>query len=435
MNRIFGRNIVTNAFEELKWRGLVYDHTEDVPDVLAKDKITVYNGFDPTADSLHIGHLVPMMVLARLQRFGHTPIPLAGGGTGMVGDPSGRSTERNLLSKEELEANLIGIKGQLAHILDFEVKSNPARLVNNADWLASLNLLDFLRDTGKHFTVNYMLAKDSVKSRIQRDDGISYTEFSYMLLQAYDYLHLHDTFGCTLQAGGSDQWGNIVAGVELIRRVRNAKVNAMVFPLITQADGTKFGKTSAGTNAWLDPKRTSPYRFYQFWLNTDDADVINYLKYFTWLERSEIDEFQNILFERPEKRESQRRLAQEMTQMIHGKTALAKAEKASEVLFGGDLDGLDATDITDIFADVPSSQIAKSQLSDGGLLLADLLAESNLASSKGDARRSIQGGGIYVNNVRVTDQNQMLGLAQSIEGKFLVLRKGKKQYHLVQIAA
>lgn len=426
---------MTNAFEELKWRGLVYDHTEDVPDVLAKDKITVYNGFDPTADSLHIGHLVPMMVLARLQRFGHTPIPLAGGGTGMVGDPSGRSTERNLLSKEELEANLIGIKGQLAHILDFEVKSNPARLVNNADWLASLNLLDFLRDTGKHFTVNYMLAKDSVKSRIQRDDGISYTEFSYMLLQAYDYLHLHDTFGCTLQAGGSDQWGNIVAGVELIRRVRNAKVNAMVFPLITQADGTKFGKTSAGTNAWLDPKRTSPYRFYQFWLNTDDADVINYLKYFTWLERNEIDEFQNILFERPEKRESQRRLAQEMTQMIHGKTALAKAEKASEVLFGGDLDGLDATDITDIFADVPSSQIAKSQLLDGGLPLADLLAESNLASSKGDARRSIQGGGIYVNNVRVTDQNQMLGLAQSIEGKFLVLRKGKKQYHLVQIAA
>jgi tyrosyl-tRNA synthetase len=424
---------VKNAFEELKWRGLVYDQTESVPQVISEEKVTVYNGFDPTADSLHIGHLVPMMVLARLQRYGHTPIALAGGGTGMVGDPSGRSSERNLLSKEALEANLVGIKGQLAHILDFEVKSNPAHLVNNADWLASLNLLDFLRDTGKHFTVNYMLAKDSVKSRIQRDDGISYTEFSYMLLQAYDYLHLHDTYGCTLQTGGSDQWGNIVAGVELIRRVRNEKVNAMVFPLITQADGTKFGKTSAGTNAWLDPQRTSPYRFYQFWLNTDDGDVINYLKYFTWLDKGEIDEYQDILFERPENRESQRRLAREITRMIHGETALAKAEKAASVLFGGDLDGLDAVDIADIFADVPSSQVRKTQLEGDGVFLADLLAESSLASSKGDARRSIKGGGIYLNNERAVDQMQTVTLEKSIEGKFLILRKGKKKYHLVQI--
>ena len=427
------KNIVTNVYEELKWRGLMYDHTEGVPAVLAREKVTVYNGFDPTADSLHIGHLVPMMVLARLQRFGHTPIALAGGGTGMVGDPSGRSSERNLLSKAELAINLEAIKEQLTSILDFEVKSNPARLVNNADWLASLNLLDFLRDTGKHFTVNYMLAKDSVKSRLQRDDGISYTEFSYMLLQAYDYLHLRETYGCTLQSGGSDQWGNIVAGVELIRRVRGEKVDAMVFPLITQADGAKFGKTSAGTNAWLDPKRTSPYRFYQFWLNTDDGDVINYLRYFTWLERSEIDEYQDILFARPEKRESQRRLAQEITRMIHGETALAKAEKAAFVLFGGDLDGLDAGDIADIFVDVPSSELPRTQLAGDGMPLVDLLARSGLASSKGDARRAIQGGGIYVNNDRTADPAYSVTTAQSIDGRFLVLRKGKKKYHLVQI--
>jgi tyrosyl-tRNA synthetase len=279
-----------------------------------------------------------------------------------------------------------------------------------------------------------MMAKDSVKSRLEREDGISFTEFSYMILQAYDFLHLFDHYNCTMQAGGSDQWGNITAGVELIRRKRGVKAYGLVYPLVTNADGSKFGKTASGTNFWLDPKRTSPYRFYQYWLNANDADAINYLKYFTWLTQAEIKELEDAIFERPHLREAQRCLAQEVTRMMHGETALVKAEKASEVLFGGDLDGLDASDITDIFADVPSSQIAKSQLGGDGLLLADLLAESSLASSKGDARRSIQGGGIYVNNVRVTDQNQMLGLAQSIEGKFLVLRKGKKQYHLVQIA-
>ncbi|MCP4359501.1 MAG: tyrosine--tRNA ligase [Chloroflexi bacterium] len=422
-----------NAFEELKWRGFVYDNTESVPDVLTKEKITIYNGFDPTGDSLHIGHLVPMMALARLQRFGHTPIALAGGGTGMVGDPSGRSDERNLLTLDEVNANLIKIQTQLAGVLDFEVKSNPARIVNNADWLSKLNLLDFLRETGKHFTVNYMLAKDSVKSRLVREDGISYTEFSYMLLQAYDFKHLFETQNCVMQMGGSDQWGNIVAGVELIRKVHGTKAHALVFPLITKADGGKFGKTSAGTNAWLSAERTSPYRFYQFWYNTDDADVINYLKFFTWLTQGEIVEMADNLFDRPEKREAQRCLAQEVTRMVHGATAVSTAEKAAQVLFGGDLDGLAASDISDIFADVPSSKVAKTALDGDGATVIDLLVSSKLATSKGDARRSIKGGGIYVNNRRVEDLGQMVTTSQSIEGQFLVLRKGRKKYHLVQI--
>lgn len=424
-----------NAYDELKWRGLVYDHTEQVPEVLAKEKVSIYNGFDPTADSLHIGNLVPLMVMARMQRFGHTPILLAGGGTGMVGDPSGRSSERNLLTTDQIEANLVKVKAQLASVLDFEVKSNPAVMVNNADWLSKLNLLEFLRDTGKHFTVNYMLAKDSVKSRIEREDGISYTEFSYMLLQAYDYLHLRENYGCTMQTGGSDQWGNIVAGVELIRKVRGEKVNAMVFPLITQADGSKFGKTAAGTNAWLDPQRTSPYRFYQFWLNTDDADVVNYMQYFTWLTQSEIAEYQHLVDERPEQREAQRRLAQDLTRMIHGKTAVSKAEQAAKVLFGGDLDGLDAADIQDIFADVPSSELPKSALDGEGFSVVDLLVDAKLAQSKGDARRTIKGGGLYLNNQRIADAGQMVTTNDLFDGKFLVLRKGRKKYHLVKVIA
>jgi tyrosyl-tRNA synthetase len=424
---------MTNAFEELRWRGLVYDHIESVPEVLAREKVTVYNGFDPTAASLHIGNLVPMMGLARLQRYGHTPIAIAGGGTGMIGDPGGRSTERQLLSLEEIEANLEGIQVQLAQILDFKVTKNPARIINNASWLTDIKMMDFLRDIGKNFTVNYMIAKDSVKSRLDREDGISYTEFSYMLLQAYDFLQLYDTYHCTMQTGGSDQWGNIIAGVELIRKVRGQKALALVYPLITQPDGSKFGKTAAGTSVWLDPHRTSPYRFYQFWLNTDDADVINYLKYFTWLSKSEVGELEDILYERPETREAQRTLAQQVTRMIHGETAVAKAEKASQVLFGGDLDGLDAADIRDIFSDVPSSQVAKGALEGEGMPLISLLADSGLASSNGDARRAIQGGGIYLNNERIVDARHSVSLNQSIDGQFLVLRKGRKKYCLVQV--
>lgn len=412
---------------------MVYDHTEEAPALLVKEAITVYNGFDPSADSLHIGNLVAMMGLARLQRFGHTPIALAGGGTGMIGDPSGKSSERNLLSPAEVEYNVSKIKQELASVLDFEVKSNPAQIVNNADWLSPIRLMDFLRDVGKHFTVNYMVSKDSVKSRLDREgSGISYTEFSYMLLQAYDYLYLYEQHNCLLQTGGSDQWGNITAGVELVRRVHGRKVHGLVYPLITKADGTKFGKTETGT-VWLSPQRTSPYRFYQFWYNTDDADVINYLRIFTWLSQPEIKALEDALFERPEQREAQRTLAQHVTRMIHGETAVAKAEKASAVLFGGDLDGLDAADIQDIFADVPSSKIGKEMLAGAGLPIADLLADSGLASSKGDARRSISGGGIYLNNQRVTDQNQTVTLNDGIEGQFVVLRKGRKKYHLVKI--
>ena len=425
---------MSNIFDEFQWRGLLFDTTEGVRDLVKNQKITVYNGFDPTGDSLHIGHLVPMMGLARWQRFGHTPIAVAGGGTAMIGDPSGKSEERNLLSREEIEHNLASIQRQLATLLDFDVKSNPAIIVNNYDWLSQLSLMDFLRDTGKHFTVNYMMAKDSVKSRLEREgEGISYTEFSYMLMQSYDFLHLFDNYNCVLQAGGSDQWGNITAGIELIRRMRGARAHGVAYPLITNASGSKFGKTAGGDNAWLDPKRTSPYRFYQFWLNTDDADVINYLKYFTWLTQPEIAELEVAVHEHPEQREAQRTLAREMTLMIHGETALAKSEQASSVLFGGDLEGLEADDIRDIFADVPSSQIGREALSGEGVPLVDLLVDSDLASGKGDARRSISGGGIYLNNRRVTDPAQAARTADAIDGQFLILRKGRKRYHLIQV--
>lgn len=424
---------MSNVFEELQWRGLVYDCTEGLPETLIKEQLTIYNGFDPTADSLQVGNLVALMGLARLQRVGgHIPIVLAGGGTGLIGDPSGKTQERLLMTKERVEANVEAQKPQLARFLDFEVKSNPARLVNNIDWLGPLSLMDFLRDTGKHFTVNYMIAKDSVKSRLNRDDGISYTEFSYMLLQAYDFLYLFDHQNCTVQSGGSDQWGNIIAGVELIRRARGEKAYGLVFPLITNADGVKFGKTESGT-VWLDPKRTSPYRFYQFWLNQDDRDVVRYLKIFTWFTQEQIAELEQKVVDQPEKREAQRTLARETTRMVHGETALAKAEQAAQVLFGGDIAGLGAEDIQDILADAPSSHIPKAEFEGGGLSVIDLLAMSGLASSKGEARRLIQGGGIYINNNRVSDIGQTVPLDSSIEGQFLVLRKGKKTYHLVQV--
>ncbi len=425
---------MTNIIDELAWRDLLFDHTEGIRDLTKDQKITVYNGFDPTGDSLHIGHLVPMMSLARWQRFGHTPIAVAGGGTAMIGDPSGKSEERNLLNQEEIEHNLSSIQGQLASLLDFEVKSNPAMIVNNYDWLSELNLMTFLRDIGKHFTVNYMVSKDSVKSRLEREgEGISFTEFTYMLMQSYDYLHLFDAYNCVVQAGGSDQWGNITAGIELIRRMRSTKVHGVAYPLIVNASGSKFGKTAGGETAWLDPQRTSPYRFYQFWLNTDDADVVNYLKYFTWLTRPEIKKLEHAVDEHPERREAQRTLAREMTLMIHGETALAKAEQASRVLFGGDLDGLSVDDIQDIFADVPSSAVARNALGGEGVSVVDLLVDSDLATGKGDARRSIKGGGIYLNNQRVTDTAQMATATDAIDGQFIILRKGRKRYHLIQV--
>lgn len=425
--------MANTAFEELKWRGLVYDCFEGVDELFGREKVTVYNGFDATADSLHVGHLVPLLALARLQRFGHHPIALAGGGTSMIGDPSGKATERQLLSREIIEANVEAIKGQLAHFLDFEVKSNPARLINNADWLMQLPLIEFLRDTGKYFTVNYMIAKDSVRNRIDREEGISFTEFSYMLLQSYDFLHLHDHEGCKLQTGGSDQWGNITAGVELIRKVRGGgQAYGMVYPLITKADGTKFGKTESGT-VWLSAERTSPYRFFQFWLNADDRDVVNYLKYFTFLPEERIQELAAQVTERPEGREAQRVLAREMTGLLHGQSALGRAEQASQALFGGDITGLPGEDIQDIFAEVPSSEMPKAGLEGEGLNVVDLLSNTGFLKSKGEARRAIQEGGIYLNNRRVAESTQQVTTSDLLDGKFLLLRRGKKNYHLVKV--
>jgi tyrosyl-tRNA synthetase len=413
---------------------LIYDYTEGLPDLLATRNVTLYTGFDPTASSLQVGNLVPLLGLARLQRFGHSPIALAGGGTGMIGDPSGKSGERQLLERDEIEANIEAIKGQLARFLDFGVARNPARILNNVDWLGKLNLLEFLRDVGKHFTVNAMTAKESVRARLESESGISYAEFSYMLLQAYDFLHLFDAYGCLLQAGGSDQWGNITAGTELVRRVRGGGAYGLVYPLLTTPDGTKLGKTASGT-VWLDPERTSPYRFYQYWLNQEDAVVIRCLKFLTWLGREEIVDLEQKLAERPEAREAQRALAQEMTRLVHGQAALERAEMASRVLFGGEVTGLSADDVREIFEDVPSTEIARGEFDGEGVSVVDLLATTELARSKSEARRFIEGGGVYINNERVGDIDQTVSVADSIEGRYLILRRGKRRYHLVELSA
>jgi len=426
--------MVPDVFEELKWRGMIYDYVEGVQDLLAREKVTIYNGFDATADSLHIGHMVPLIALARLQRYGHHPIALAGGGTTMIGDPSGKTAERKLITREEVEANVSTIKQQLAHFLDFEVKANPARVLNNADWLLNLNLVNFLRDIGKHFTINAMINKESVKTRLEREEGLSFTEFSYMLMQSYDFLHLYEHEGCKLQTGGSDQWGNITAGAELIRRAIGGTAFGMVYPLITKSDGTKFGKTESGS-VWLSAERTSPYRFHQFWLNTDDRDVIPYLKYFTFLNREDIQSLEQAVAEHPEAREAQRRLAREMTLMVHDATALAKAEQAAQVLFGGAMDGLTAAEIEDIFADVPSSTLALERLTGGAMTVVDLLVESGATQSKGEARRAIAEGGINLNNRRVGEPAQMINGNDLLEGRFLVIRRGRKNYHLVKVVA
>jgi tyrosyl-tRNA synthetase len=420
-----------NLYEEFQWREMLYGATEGIQDLLARSQVTGYIGFDPTAASLHVGSLLPIMGLVHMQRHGHTPIALAGGGTGLIGDPSGKTVERQLLTREKLAENLEGIRSQLAHFLDFESKTNPALLLNNADWLTTISMVDFLREIGKHFTVNYMLAKESVKNRYERGDGISFTEFSYMLLQAYDFLQLHDRHHCILQMGGSDQWGNIVAGTELIRKLRGEKGYGLVFPLVTTSAGVKFGKTEAGA-VWLDPKLTSPFRFYQFWFHTDDQDVVRYLKCFTLLDQSEINELAASVESAPEKREAQRRLAREATRLVHGDEQLQRALQATQVLFGGEINDISASDVMDIFADVPSHDMPKSAFEDNGLPLIDALVTSGYATSKGAARRLIEGGGIYVNNRRNADITRTLTLADLIEGQFVVLRKGAREYHLLR---
>lgn len=415
---------------ELKWRGVLYDHTEGLEELTGR--VVGYIGFDPTAKSLHVGSLLPLITLSRFQRFGNIPIAVIGGGTGLIGDPSGKTKERPLLSKEEIEENIEGIKAQIEKFLDFKAKENPAKIVNNYDWLGEIKLVDFLREVGKHITVNYMLQKESVRNRIQREEGISFTEFSYMLLQAYDFLMLYDRENCVLQMGGSDQWGNITAGIDLIRKMRGGRAYGLVFPLITTSSGVKFGKTEEGT-VWLDPNLTSPFKFYQFWINTDDADVIRYLKYFTFFGEREIGELEESLKREPEKREPHRVLAREVTRMVHGEDAMRRAERASKVLFGEEIKDLNLREILEIFSDVPSREIPKERFEGEGYPLVELLVDVGLFPSKGEAKRAISGGGVYVNNVRISDAQDKISLSRAIEGKVLILRKGKKNYLLVKL--
>ncbi len=424
-----------SLFEELTWRDFISQVTHaELAQELDKGPMAVYCGFDPTADSLHIGHLLAIVGLRHFQRAGHRPIALVGGATGMIGDPSGKSEERKLLGPDDIERNVACIRTQLERFLDFSGEGG-AMLVNNADWFRSMGVLDFLRDVGKNFSVNVMLSKESVKQRLQdREQGISYTEFSYQVLQAYDFLRLHDQFGCRLQIGGTDQWGNIVAGMDLTRRLREGVTTfGLTWPLMTKADGTKFGKTEGGA-VWLSAERTSPYKFYQFWFNQADADVSRLLRRFTFLDRAEIESLDKAVVEAPETRAAQRRLAEEVTRMVHGEAALQNALRASEAMFGGDLAGLDDATLEDVFSEMPASEFSRAELEKNRLLL-DVLTECGVFPSKGEGRRMVKSGGLYLNNARVDDENAKL-TAQSLCSKCIaVVRKGKKNYHLLRFGA
>jgi tyrosyl-tRNA synthetase len=418
-----------NIFEELEWRGLVADCT-DAPALRKRleQSITLYAGFDPTSDSLHVGNLVPLLALRRFQQHGHHPIVVAGGATGLVGDPSGKAAERQLLTRELLGANIAAVKEQLRRWLDFDCKTNPARLMDNADWTAPVSFLDFLRETGKHFSVNQMIAKESVRARMDdRESGISYTEFSYMLLQAFDFCHLRKVCRCELQIGGSDQWGNITAGMELTRKKLGEHVFGLTLPLILNSDGTKFGKTAAGA-VWVDPRKTSVYRFYQFWIRADDRDVVRYLNLFTFLSKDEIAALAAEHQARPEARAAHKALARAMTDLIHGQSATAEAVRASEILFGGGLDGIAESTFNEIVGEVPTRDLERGKLEGAGAPLAEALVLSGLCPSKGQARKDVEGGGVYVNNVRATNFQRNLTAADLLFGRHLLLRKGKRNY-------
>jgi len=409
-------------FDDLRWRGLVHQVTDDaVAKLLDHDTLTAYVGFDPTADSLGMHHLVGLLTLRRLAAAGHQPIAVVGGATGLVGDPSGKSDERTLLSADELARNVAAVRQQVERIVGAGVQ-----VVDNADWIGRLSVTDFLRDVGKHFSVNEMIRKDSVRSRLEgREQGISFTEFSYMLLQAYDFVHLFRAFGCRLQMGGTDQWGNITEGVDLIRRLEGAAAYGLVWPLVTKADGSKFGKTEGGT-VWLDPAKTSPYQFFQFWIRTDDRDVGRYLRQFTFVPRPEVEELDVAVAERPERRAAQQRLALEVTTLVHGADEAARAQRAAAVLFTEGISDLDERSLLDVLADAPSVDIAP------GTTLVGALTASGLSSSNSDARRSIDGGGVSVNNVRqaadraITDDDLL-------HGRFVVLRRGKREHRLLVV--
>jgi tyrosyl-tRNA synthetase len=420
--------------DELEWRGLIADCTDRqaLSRRLAAGPATLYCGFDPSGDSLHVGSLVGQLTLRRFQLLGHRPIALAGGATGMIGDPSGKSAERNLLSRSQLDQNLASIKLQLARILDFESTSNPARMVDNASWTAGVGYLDFLRDIGKHFPINMMVAKESVRARMESEGGISYTEFSYMLLQAHDFYHLRRDLDCELQIGGSDQWGNITAGTDLIRKKLGVPSWGLTFPLITKADGTKFGKTEEGA-VWLDPRKTSPYRFYQFFINTDDGVVADYLRKFTLLSQGEIAALEAAHAANPGAREAHRALAREVTAIVHGKTACDDAVRASEIMFGGGLEGITEALFTEVSGEIPTKALEKKAIEGAGGPLTEILVHSGLCPSKGQARKDVEGGGIYLNNVRVADSSRAVGVSDLLFGRYLLLRKGKRSYCLLRV--
>ncbi|MFN2383682.1 MAG: tyrosine--tRNA ligase [Gemmatimonadota bacterium] len=418
------------VFDELEWRGLIYDATEGARDAL-REPLTGYIGFDPTASSLHVGSLLPVVGLVHLQRHGHQPVALVGGGTGLIGDPSGKTKERQLLDDDVLQDNLAAMKQQLERLLETDGPGQQVKLINNANWLRT-GLIEFLRDVGKHFTVNYMNAKESVRRRLDQQDGMTFTEYSYMLLQAYDYLELHTRHGCTLQLGGSDQWGNIVAGIDLIRRKSGARAHGVVFPLLESAAGAKFGKTEEGT-IWLDAERTSPYQFYQFWLNTSDADVIRHLKAFTLLGQDEIAALEAETARAPESRAAQKELAEQVTGWVHGQEELGRVVRASAVLFTPDVVHLRAGDLLGVLGDVPSMRIPATRMENPGVLLVDLLATCGLAASKGEARRLLKSGGIYLNNSRVDDVERALTRADCIDGEVVLIRRGPKSQCVVRV--
>lgn len=423
-----------DVIAELRWRGQIHQTTDDehLPAWLGEKSRTVYAGFDPTADSLHVGHLMALMILRRFQKAGHRPIVVVGGATGMIGDPSGKSEERNLLSIEQLRANVTAIAPQLRRFLDFDTTTNPAVLVNNYDWMGKFGYLEFLRDIGKHFPVNVMLTKDSVRARLERtDSGLSYTEFSYMLLQAYDFVHLFDELGCEIQVGGSDQWGNITVGIDLGRRLRGAQLYGMTCPLLTKSDGQKMGKTESGA-LWLDAEKTSPYQFYQYWINLDDADAPMCLRLFTDLGKEDIDAIVAEHDADRGRRAAQRRLAAELTRLVHGSDGLAVAQRATEIFFGAEIGELTDAQLQSIFADVPSQELPREKLQGEGLPIIDALVAAGLAKSNGEARRTITQGGAYINNRRAEQIERRLTTSDLVGGATIVLRTGKKKYGLLR---
>ncbi|TJY43283.1 tyrosine--tRNA ligase [Cohnella pontilimi] len=412
-----------DLLDDLEYRGLLFQVTnrENLSSKLSAERVVLYCGFDPTADSLHIGSLLPILTLRRFQNAGHLPIALVGGGTGLIGDPSGRSTERSLNGPETVAAWTDSLKRQLSRFLDFDAQPNAAKLVSNYDWLAPLDIIAFLRDVGKNFTVNYMLAKDSVDSRLAQ--GISFTEFSYMILQSYDFYKLHTDHGCSLQIGGSDQWGNITAGLDLIGKMGGGDAYGLTMPLVTKSDGKKFGKSESGA-VWLDRNKTTAYQFYQFWINTDDADVIRFLKYFTFLSRQEIEALEEELKTNPEKRAAQKTLAREVTRLVHGEAAVETAEKVTQSLFSGDVSQLGEDELAEAIRDMASATVEDGD----DLPLIDLLVASGLAASKSQARKDIESGAVYVNGEKFTGLDSVVSRGQRLFGKYVILRRGKKNY-------